>query len=220
MAASSVEPAAPRISSPRLPDLADVDGNPEPGAEYEAIRFSSVGGTVVDASRCAFYECRFEHARAGTIVSAPAAFVDVEVTRPDIIAWTASSSRWRRAEIAQGRIGSLDLAGATLDGVRFAGVRIGHAGFRAATLTDVEFLDCTFESLDLAGAALTRVSYRSCRAREADLSGCSGADLDLRGLDFDAVDGIATARGTTISTAQLALVAPVLASAAGLRVLD
>src|SRR3954470_21218026 len=112
MAPSSVERGAPRIRSPRLPDLADVDGNPEPGAEYEAVRFSGAGGTVVDASRCAFYECRFEHARAGTIVSAPAAFVDVEVAHPDIITWTAASSRWRRAEITQGRIGSLDFAGA------------------------------------------------------------------------------------------------------------
>jgi uncharacterized protein YjbI with pentapeptide repeats len=220
MAASSAEPAAPRISIARLPDLADVAGNPEPGAGYEAVRFGGAGGTVLDASRCAFYECRFEHVRAGTVVSAPAAFVDVEVAHPDIITWTAPSSRWRGAEITQGRIGSLDFAGAKLDGVRFTGVRIGHAGFRAATLTDVEFLDCTFGSLDLAATALTRVSYRSCRAGGADLSGCDGADLDLRGLDFDAVDGIATARGTTISTAQLALAAPVLASAAGLRVLD
>jgi len=220
MAAIPAEPAEPRIGIPRLPELADAGGNPGPGAEYEAVRFHGAGGTLLDVSRCTFYECRFQRLSAGTLVSAPAAFVDVEVAQPDIIEWTAPSSRWRRAGITGGRIGSLDFSGARLDGVRFTGLRIGHAGFRAATLTDVEFLDCSFESLDLAGAVPVRVSYRSCRAGEVDLDCCSGADLDLRGLDFEAVDGIATARGATISAAQLVQVAPVLAGAAGLRVLD
>jgi hypothetical protein len=59
---------------------------------------------------------------------------------------------------------------------------------------------------------------RDCRIGTLDVTGARLEDVDLRGTDFRAINGIEGLRGATIDENQLAELAPLLARQLGLLI--
>lgn len=213
--------------SPRLPSFADLapsahadltalplDGRVEDaafvddvaaGADLEdtvftGCSFRRVGLSDADLNRASFGDCRF------TELNAPV--------------FRAPDSSWFNTRLAQTRLGSAELYGASLRSVRFDGGKLGYANLRQAKLRDVAFHDVVFDELDLGSATLDRVSFTDCRIDTLTLDGAKLKDVDLRGVRFRAISGLAGLRGATIDAFQLADLAPALAAHVGLVVAD
>lgn len=219
MARRSGAPREPRVPEIELPHLIDVLEDVGPDAEYELTEFRLAGGQPV-ADRSVFAECEFVDSVADSLSTRHARFVTCLARGSNILTWSARGTTWREGAVVGGRIGSFDLSGASLDTVHFVGLRIGYLNLVDAELADVRFTDCVFGTLDLPGASLERVSYRGCTVDELDLRHCRGSDLDLRGLSFAGLNGVDGLRGATVTEYQCRQLAPVLAAAAGITVVD
>lgn len=219
MARKNGGPREPRVSEIDLPQPVDRLEDVGPDAEYELTEFRLSGGQPV-ADRSVFVECEFIDSVADTLSTRHARFVTCVTRGSNIVTWSAGGTTWREAAFADGRIGSFDLSGASLDTVDFVGLRIGYLNLVDAELADVRFTDCVFETLDLPGASLRRVSYHGCTVDELDLRHCLSSDLDLRGLSFSSLNGVDGLRGATVTEHQCRQLALVLATTAGLTVVE
>jgi uncharacterized protein YjbI with pentapeptide repeats len=143
---------------------------------------------------------------------------DVTVGVLDAPVLRAARSSWHRVRVDSGRIGSADLAASRIDGLELVGMKLGFVNLRGATVADLLVRDCTIDELDLGGATLSRVAFEGCRI--ATIAGVADRveHLDLRGASLERVDPVEGIRGATISSDQVYDLAPLLAAAAGLRV--
>lgn len=116
-------------------------------------------------------------------------------------------------------------AGVTLDAaglrrVTFRNCKLDGVNLRAATLAEVSFTDCLLRDVDFGGATLRRCTFRGSQLREADFSRVTLEQVDLRGAGLGLIITPGALRGATISSGQLAELAPVLAEQAGIEVAD
>ncbi len=149
-----------------------------------------------------------------------ATLVDVDVRDLRATALSGRGARLRRVRISGGRIGTLDLADADLDEVELRGVRIDYLSLAAARITDLLVADCTIGTLDMPQATVTRIGFENSRADDVDTRGLRAKDLDLRGLEAVSYLDAASLRGATLSPRQVEHLAPAMAQALGIRVLD
>lgn len=106
--------------------------------------------------------------------------------------------------------------------VAVEGCKISFLNLGGANLLDVVVRDCVIDTLDLTAAVLSRVAFEDCRVGVLNVRRTRMSDTDLRGLRLEVLESIDDAgglRGATVSTAQLAALAPALAAHTGLRVL-
>jgi len=219
MARRKSGPRQARVSEIDLTQLVHRLEDVGPDTEYELTEFRLSGGQPV-ADRSVFVECAFVGSVAETLSTRHARLVTCVARDSNIMTWNARGTTWREATLAGGRVGSFDLSGASLDTVQFVGLRIGYLNLVDAELADVRFTDCVVETLDLPGASLERVSFRDCVVDELDLRHCRSHDLDLRGLAFSGLNGVDGLRGATVTEHQCLQLASVLATAAGIAVVD
>ena len=217
---------APRLSKVALPHL-EI---PEPRTDYsddsfDALRLEFAGGEV-RLDRSAVVECDLSGLRLELLSADAARFADVIATGIDVVTWRGHDSSWRDVEIGQGRIGSIDLSDSDLSSVRFSDLRIGYLDLRAARLGDVLFERCRIGTLDLPSATLKRVRFDDCTVDDLDLRMVDCTSVDIRGLEVGARLELAARpgreplAGIVASPEQARDLAPVLARAAGLTLLD
>ena len=90
---------------------------------------------------------------------------------------------------------------------------------RGSKLVDVQISDCIINELDLGGVTGTRVALKNCTIGTLDVTGARFKDVDLRTSEFRGINGLAGLTGAVIDDYQLNLMAPLLASHLGIRVL-
>lgn len=175
---------------------------------------------LTDAAHASITECSLTEASVERLDVTGRTLVDVDVR--DVRATTLSGrgARLRRVRISGGRIGTLDLADTDLDEVELRAVRIDYLSLAAARITDLRVADCTIGTLDVPQASATRVCFESSRADDVDTRGLRAKDLDLRGLEAVSYLDAASLRGATLSPRQAEYLAPAMAEALGIRVLD
>jgi uncharacterized protein YjbI with pentapeptide repeats len=217
--ARSASPLAPRVSPPDLPPRLE-DGQPlSRDGDYFQLHWSDLE-PVTDAAHATITECRLSGAALDRLDLSGASLVDVELSDLRATTVTARASRWRRVRATGGRIGTLDLADADLDEVELRGVRIDYLSLAGGRITDLLVTDCMIGSLDLPQAGVTRTAFSASRAQEVDTRGLRAKDLDLRGLDALSFLDAGSLRGATLSSRQIEDLAPALAAAAGIHVVD
>ena len=212
-------PRPPRAAAPDLPGRFDEVSGLAPRTEVFAARLTGLSGDVA-AAHTRLVETTAEEVSADRLDLTGATLVDVRLGIARLVELVGRDGSWRNVVVAGGRISTLDLQRATLDGVEFVGVRIDYLGASAATLQDVRFSDCGFGSVDLPGATTTRVAFDGCRVDEFDTRDLRATDLDLRGLDALAFTDVRALRGATLTPTQLTLHAPSFAAALGVDVRD
>ena len=216
MARASDSLVAPRVSPPDLPPRLE-DARPSRGADLLASQLDLHG--TVDLAHSSLEQCAIA-ADADAVDLVGATLIDVEVADARIASLRVRDANLRRVRITGGRLGTLDLSGARIDELELRGVRIDYLNLGGAKATDVEIVDCAIRTLDMPQAELTRVRFADTRTDEVDPRGLRAAHVDLRGLDAGAFLDANSLRGTTLSSFQVQLLAPVLAAGIGIHVLD
>ena len=213
------QPHAPRLSAPDLPPHLE-DASPLTRAgDFFQVRWTTLDAQT-DAAHATLTECAVVGASVDRLDLTGASLVDVDVADLRASALSARSARLRRVRITGGRIGTLDLADTDIDEVELRGVRIDYVSLAAARITDLLIADCTIGTLDLPQATVTRMAFADCRADDVDTRGVRAKEMDLRGLEAVSYLDAASLRGAILSSRQVEYLAPALAVALGIRVLD
>lgn len=202
-----------------LPDLTNFDGGGlEMRRDYDALDFVDRDFTGQDASDARFLECRlvrcvvdglsFRRTRVlGSLVA------DVHGASVDF-----SDSTWRESRMSGGRLGAVNLPGATLTAVRIKGSKLGYLNLSGAHLDDVTFEGCEIGDLDARGATLRSVTFIDCSINELNVTEARLSKVDLSAARLRSLVGVDNLRGAIISHEQLVDLAPLLAAQLGLEV--
>lgn len=210
------DPVPPRECAPDLPDELDDVADVKPRDDLFGARITGLSGDV-DAAYGRLVECAVESASVDRLDLGGATLTDVRVADIRAAALSARNGRWRNVLVAGGRIGTLDLWRAELDGIELRGLRIDYLSLASASVADVRFVDCVLGAVDLPEARVERVAFDGCRADEVDTRGLRATDLDLRGLEALSFTDPAGLRGATLSERQAEQHAPSFAAALGIR---
>ena len=142
-------------------------------------------------------------------------------------------SRTRSSRIRRSEAGSLTRV--LVDGGRLTGLQIAETEMR-----DCAWQGCGADMASFRHAKLERTTFQDCSLREADFMGLRGDwvrfhDCDLRGASFvhaqftssellrcrmDDIEGVEGLRGTSMELEQMLTLAPALARALGVSLLD
>ncbi|GAA1863142.1 pentapeptide repeat-containing protein [Myceligenerans crystallogenes] len=212
---------APLLDPVVLEDLAAGDAyDLEPGADLEGFEFLDLRVDAVELARASVYGSRFVGLRADEAELGTAKLSECVLERLDVPVLRGVRGRWRDVEVRGARLGSAELYESTWDSVRFVDCKLGFVNLRGAQLQDVVFADCTIDELDLVQATASRVAFTGTRVGGLDVQGSALQHVDLRGAELRELRGIESLGGATIDSGQLASLAPALAAALGITVVD
>lgn len=190
--------ARPVINPLKVSGLTAIDEFPESLEDYEDMDFRLGVAETLETRKARFLECRMQLQSA--------------------VAWVATESVFRNSEIEIGRVGSLELAGVSMNSVVISGMRANFASLANSKLQDVLINDCRFDTLDFVGVNAKRLRFVDCVVEDLDLRQMVAESLDIRGLDFARVRGVSAMRNATINEYQLTQIAADLAELAGIEV--
>jgi len=206
------------VADVRTGELTAAEGDVLAGDHLDALLFDGVTFGDLRADEASFLDCRlrgcsFDDARLRRARFGTTVLDDVRAPALDV-----ADSQWADVAVRGGRFGALIAHGAHLERVTVDGGRLDYVNLRAATLTQVQFLDARIGELDLGGATLGEVRFAGCEVGKLVLSGATLDAVDLRGASLDALEGVGSLDGATISEPQLGQLAEALAAHLGITV--
>ena len=81
-----------------------------------------------------------------------------------------ADSTWRDSLVTGGRLGAVQLPGATMTAVRFRGTKLDYLNLSGAQLDDVVFEGCELGDVDARGATLHSVGFTDCSITELNVT--------------------------------------------------
>ncbi|GAA1586755.1 pentapeptide repeat-containing protein [Leucobacter aridicollis] len=197
----------------------------EPGDAAELTAGADLDGMRFDDARVAaplggatFLECELVELTGDRIDLRGASVLESRVLRLAAPVVSAPGSAWRDAELIESRVGALDMSSSEVRRLVVEGSKIGWINLRGSVVHDVVFRHCVFDEVDLGAAKTARVAFEDCTTDKLTLTQRTGDALDLRGLDFRALEGFEGLRGAVLSPNQVALMAETLAGHFGVSV--
>lgn len=163
---------------------ASTEGQRLPGLAFAECELIDWNANETDLQGSRFLQTRFEGLNAPVLL--------------------ARRTSWREVELTSSRIGSAEWYDSDLAQVDIAHSKLGWLNFRATRMHDVHFRGCVVEELDLAGASLTRVAFSDTVINRLILTKSKLEHVDLRGVEFRAIEGLETLRGATLNSGQVA----------------
>ena len=188
-----------------------------PGVDLDGLRFSGVR-VESGLAGATLLECEFNELSEEKLELRGARLLESRISGSVIPTFAAHASVWRDAQLVASRVGACDLAESELRRTVFEGSKLGWVNLRGATMHDVLFRDCAFDEIDLGGATLARVAFEGCITEKLTLTQTTADGLDLRGLEFRAIEGLEGLRGSVLTSGQVANLAEVLAAHHGVRI--
>lgn len=215
-----MEPKSPRLGPVRPRDLSDATVDVALGGDdiLEARRILDVDADDLVLDGVTFTDCELAAWRVERLGMAGTRLMDVVIRAWGAPVVTAGRLAARNLVVEESRLGALDIHDATIRRALVRGSKLTWVNLRAAQLTDVRFEDCTFDELDLSEASATRVAFHRCSTATLTLHNTRLSDVDLRGLQMQAINGLDSLRGATINQSQLTELAPLLAAHLGISV--
>ena len=220
------QPPTSGVAPPRIPPLELPDLTPSPAATLEpqdlreGERIVGRGITRLHAARSTIRGCELDLTEIGELVVDDGRLIDSRVVEPGIATVKSPAATWRQVAITGGRITALEADQARWDQVTMVGTRLGYLNLRDAQLTDVRLAECRIDTLDLSAATVTRLDLAGTQVAELLVYRATLTDADLRGTDLGDVDDPRALAGVALSPSQLLDLAPRLAQALGILVLD
>jgi len=213
----------------KLPELADLpyahalvrhEGAFSSAGDFDAVLFEEAEFDAPDAPNSRFLECAFRQVSitGGRMQRSGLRYVWARDLR--LTGTTLAESSWLEVTLIGSVLAGVQVFGSELRSVIFSGCKLDSVNFRASKLTRVTFENCVLRDVDFAGATLTGCSFPGSQLTRADFSKVTMEQTDLRGAELGLIIDTGSLRGATISSGQLAVVAPVLAEALGIIVDD
>ncbi|MHB9860811.1 pentapeptide repeat-containing protein [Streptomyces sp. YIM S03343] len=206
----------------RLPALEVFGGGGlEPDGDYDGLEFREEDFAGQDGRGTRFMDCRLTGCALDEAELQHARVLDSVLAAPRGVGTDLAEATLRDVELLDARLGGVQLHGAALERVLVRGGKIDYLNLRDARLRDVVFQGCVLVEPDFGGARLERVEFVDCQLKGADFTAVTMKDVDLRGVvSLEVARGVERLSGAVISTGQLLDLAPVLAGALGIRVVD
>ena len=133
---------------------------------------------------------------------------------------TIRGGEWTRVLVDGGRLTGLQVAEAELRDVVWRGCGADMAAFRHTRLAHVTFADCNLREADFTGIRAEHVRFLDCDLRQAAFHHARFAASELRRCRLEGVEGVEGLRGAAVEMGQLLELAPTLAHALGIGLLD
>jgi uncharacterized protein YjbI with pentapeptide repeats len=213
----------------KVPELSDLpfaaaltehDGDLDADADYDTVLFDGLQFVDPEVRNARFLECAFRRVSISDGRLPRASLRDVWLRDVRLLGTFFGESSWQDVTVVGSSVAGVQLFGATLRRVVFSGCKLDSVNFRAARLTDVTFDHCLLRDVDFGGATLSGCAFPGAELTRVDLTKVTMEQTDLRGASLGLVIDAASLRGAIISSAQLAIVAPVLAGTLGIVVDD
>lgn len=218
-----------RTSQPKVPELTDLpfagalirhDGKLGAESDYDTVLFERADYDEPRLPNARFLECAFWHVSISGGVLQRASLRDAWLRDVRLTGTSLAESHWQDVTVVGSSLAGVEVFGAELHRVTFSACKLDSVNFRAARLTDVVFDRCVLRDVDFAGARLSGCAFGGAELTRVDFSRASMPGTDLRGATLGLVIDTGSLRGAIISSAQLAVVAPVLAQTLGIVVSD
>lgn len=212
---------SPKIGPLNLPSLVPAEGGDVHGGEhYEARQFTDVDFGDSNLAGASFVECELIGVQAGEAQLQAARFSESRLDRLNAPTLAAARSGWSDVHIANSRLGAVELFDADLRAVHIVDSKLMFVNLRSAQMRDVKFTGCAIDELDLTDAKVERMAFEDCTVQTLRLDHAVLWDVDLRGVDLQAIGGIDAMKGTTISTSQAINLASLFAKHLGIAIVD
>jgi uncharacterized protein YjbI with pentapeptide repeats len=192
-----------------------------PGEQYDGIHFDQAELAGPDGSGSQFLECALTRLTLSDGRLTQARFADTWLQDVRLISTGLARTSWRDVTFTGAVIAGAEAFGSLLRRVRFDRCKLDSVNFRDCDLTDVTFDNCVLRNVDFSSARLTRVSFPGSALAATTLVKVTLNRVDLRGAaELGLTVDPAALSGAIVSTAQLLLLAPLLADSIGIIVTD
>jgi uncharacterized protein YjbI with pentapeptide repeats len=187
---------------------------------YDTVHFDGLGFDSPQASGSRFLECAFTQVTFHGGSLRRATFSQVWLRDFRMVSVSLVETGWVDATLIGGIAAGVEAFGARLDRVVFSGCKLDSVNFREAVLTSVVFDHCVLRGVDFGGARLVKTSFPGSRLADTSLRQVTLDQVDLRGAELGITADPDSLRGAIVSSAQLAVMAPLLAESMGITVTD
>jgi uncharacterized protein YjbI with pentapeptide repeats len=214
-------PVAPK--PPELPQVLDpleLGDLPLGGARLERAHLSGVELEERAMPDLRVEESRLDDVRLDGCEAAGLTLSDVVVRRGSWANLRVVRGSLTRVEVRELRATGADFAETELRDVLFEGCRFDLASFRFARLVRVAFVDCRLNEADFSGATLSSVRFERCGLVQASYENASFSRSELRACEWEGLVGAGSLAGTRIPVGDVLQLAPALAAAAGIELVD
>jgi uncharacterized protein YjbI with pentapeptide repeats len=205
---------------PYAPHLSAHQGDLSAHEDYDTVLFDGLDMTEPNAPGAKFLECAFSRVSVAGGRLQRANLRDVWMRDVRLTGTNLAESNWLDVTVALSALAGSQVFGAELRRVVFSGCKLDSVNFRGTSLTEVTFDSCVLRDVDFADAALTRCAFAGSQLSRTDFRRAKMDRTDLRGAELGVILDAQSLRGAIISTAQLVVLAPVLAESMGLVVRD
>lgn len=211
-------PSAPRVAPVELEGLAVGDpAEFDAGVLLEGVRLAEAELPPVNLAGAELVEVEVSGIGADDVDLTGARLREVRLAGVRFSALRATRGDWQDTQLG-GRVGLIDAHGARWRSIMLIACKVDFLSLRGADVEDVLLTDCHIGELDLTGAKVTRMRLASTRVGTLEAGELRSEHLDLRGADVERIVGLTSLRGAMVTPDQVALWAPALAEALGLRV--
>lgn len=202
-----------------LPELTAFDGTRlDAHHDYDGIAFVDLDLTGQDAADVRFLESRLDRCAVDGLSLRRARILGSLIADAHGASVDLADSTWRDSLMTGGRLGAVQLPGATMTAVRFRGTKLDYLNLSGAKLDDVVFEGCELGDVDARGATLHSVRFSNCTITELNVTEARLSKVDLSGARLRSLIGVDNLRGSTINHGQLLDLAPQLAAQLGIEV--
>jgi pentapeptide repeat protein len=146
--------------------------------------------------------------------------LDVILDDCDVSGAVLTEATFLRVEFNRCRLSGFMAAGSTAQDVSWSDSKLDSGNFRAATIERCEWRDCVMSEADFYAARLTASSLYGCDLTGAEFSKARCERVNLHGSNLHEVRGADALVGCTISSDQIAVLAPAVLGAIGIAVSD
>nr|WP_239579027.1 pentapeptide repeat-containing protein [Microlunatus panaciterrae] len=129
-----------------------------------------------------------------------------------------TESGWQRLLVERSRLTGLQLAGCTVQNVRFVDDVIDLSNWRFAKLARVVFERCSLTGSDWNTARLENVLFDSCDLTDAQFSSATTSRTRFQQCTLDGLRGVASLSGSVIDPVNVVDLSLQLAAALGITI--
>ncbi|HEV8451102.1 MAG TPA: pentapeptide repeat-containing protein [Gaiellales bacterium] len=217
-------PSPTTPSEPRLPASLELLSADDPGLrgirELAGVELYGAGWAGLDASGVRAAEARLLGCDLSGALLADPQLTDVVLDEPNLANAVIRGGSLTRVLVSGGRLTGAQWAETHIHDTVWRNAAADLSAFRMSELVRVTFDSCNLREADFTAARCSWVRFHDCDLTGAVFSHARFANSELRRCRLEAVEGVAGLAGASIEFDAALAIAPQLADALGIHLLD